>query len=71
MIALNQGLASNPAAPFSGVKQSSIGYEGGHHKHLGKPQPSAEDDSFRTQQRPFTVRAGKAESFIGRNWPLF
>jgi succinate-semialdehyde dehydrogenase/glutarate-semialdehyde dehydrogenase len=29
MIGLNQGLVSNPAAPFGGVKQSGIGREGG------------------------------------------
>lgn len=31
MIALNRGLASDPAAPFGGVKQSGIGREGAHH----------------------------------------
>jgi succinate-semialdehyde dehydrogenase/glutarate-semialdehyde dehydrogenase len=30
MIGLNQGLVSNPAAPFGGVKQSGFGREGGH-----------------------------------------
>jgi succinate-semialdehyde dehydrogenase / glutarate-semialdehyde dehydrogenase len=30
MVGLNQGLVSNPAAPFGGVKQSGIGREGGH-----------------------------------------
>ncbi len=29
MIGLNQGMVSNPAAPFGGVKQSGIGREGG------------------------------------------
>ena len=29
MVGLNQGLVSNPAAPFGGVKQSGIGREGG------------------------------------------
>ncbi len=29
MIGLNQGLVSNPAAPFGGVKQSGFGREGG------------------------------------------
>ncbi|MGA8116240.1 MAG: NAD-dependent succinate-semialdehyde dehydrogenase [Actinocatenispora sp.] len=29
MIGLNQGLVSNPAAPFGGVKQSGLGREGG------------------------------------------
>jgi succinate-semialdehyde dehydrogenase/glutarate-semialdehyde dehydrogenase len=29
MIGLNQGLVSNPAAPFGGVKQSVLGREGG------------------------------------------
>jgi len=29
MIGLNQGIVSNPAAPFGGVKQSGIGREGG------------------------------------------
>jgi succinate-semialdehyde dehydrogenase/glutarate-semialdehyde dehydrogenase len=29
MIGLNQGLVSNPAAPFGGVKQSGYGREGG------------------------------------------
>jgi len=30
MIGLNQGLVSNPAAPFGGVKQSGFGREGGY-----------------------------------------
>ena len=30
MLGLNQGLVSNPAAPFGGVKQSGTGREGGH-----------------------------------------
>jgi succinate-semialdehyde dehydrogenase/glutarate-semialdehyde dehydrogenase len=29
MIGLNQGMVSNPAAPFGGVKQSGFGREGG------------------------------------------
>ena len=29
MVGLNQGLVSNPAAPFGGIKQSGIGREGG------------------------------------------
>ena len=29
MVGLNQGLVSNPAAPFGGVKHSGIGREGG------------------------------------------
>jgi succinate-semialdehyde dehydrogenase / glutarate-semialdehyde dehydrogenase len=29
MVALNQGIVSNPAAPFGGVKQSGYGREGG------------------------------------------
>jgi succinate-semialdehyde dehydrogenase/glutarate-semialdehyde dehydrogenase len=29
MIGLNQGLISNPAAPFGGIKQSGVGREGG------------------------------------------
>jgi succinate-semialdehyde dehydrogenase/glutarate-semialdehyde dehydrogenase len=30
MVGLNQGVVSNPAAPFGGVKQSGFGREGGH-----------------------------------------
>ena len=30
MVGLNQGIVSNPAAPFGGVKQSGLGREGGH-----------------------------------------
>jgi succinate-semialdehyde dehydrogenase / glutarate-semialdehyde dehydrogenase len=30
MIGLNQGMVSNPAAPFGGIKQSGFGREGGH-----------------------------------------
>ncbi|MGI8418192.1 MAG: aldehyde dehydrogenase family protein, partial [Nakamurella sp.] len=29
MVGLNQGIVSNPAAPFGGVKASGIGREGG------------------------------------------
>lgn len=31
MIGLNRGLASDPAAPFGGMKQSGLGREGAHH----------------------------------------
>jgi succinate-semialdehyde dehydrogenase/glutarate-semialdehyde dehydrogenase len=37
MVGLNQGLVSNPAAPFGGVKESGYGREGGHegiHEYL-------------------------------------
>ncbi|MEN3272336.1 MAG: succinate-semialdehyde dehydrogenase / glutarate-semialdehyde dehydrogenase, partial [Actinomycetota bacterium] len=30
MVGLNQGLVSNPAAPFGGIKESGFGREGGH-----------------------------------------
>jgi succinate-semialdehyde dehydrogenase/glutarate-semialdehyde dehydrogenase len=30
MIGINEGLISNPVAPFGGVKQSGLGREGGH-----------------------------------------
>ena len=30
MIGLNQGIVSNAAAPFGGIKQSGFGREGGH-----------------------------------------
>ena len=30
MVGLNQGIVSNPAAPFGGVKHSGVGREGGH-----------------------------------------
>ena len=29
MVGLNQGVVSNPAAPFGGVKESGLGREGG------------------------------------------
>ena len=29
MVGVNQGVVSNPAAPFGGVKQSGFGREGG------------------------------------------
>ena len=29
MVGINQGIVSNPAAPFGGVKASGIGREGG------------------------------------------
>ena len=31
MVGLNRGIASDPAAPFGGTKQSGLGREGGHH----------------------------------------
>ena len=31
MVAVNRGLASDPAAPFGGMKESGIGREGGFH----------------------------------------
>jgi succinate-semialdehyde dehydrogenase/glutarate-semialdehyde dehydrogenase len=37
MVGLNQGMVSNAAAPFGGVKQSGFGREGGHegiHEYL-------------------------------------
>jgi succinate-semialdehyde dehydrogenase/glutarate-semialdehyde dehydrogenase len=30
MVGINQGIVSNPAAPFGGVKASGLGREGGH-----------------------------------------
>jgi succinate-semialdehyde dehydrogenase/glutarate-semialdehyde dehydrogenase len=30
MVGLNQGIVSNPAAPFGGIKQSGFGREGGY-----------------------------------------
>jgi succinate-semialdehyde dehydrogenase/glutarate-semialdehyde dehydrogenase len=30
MVGLNQGIVSNPAAPFGGMKASGLGREGGH-----------------------------------------
>jgi len=39
MIALNRGLASDPAAPFGGVKQSGLGREGAHHGILEFCEP--------------------------------
>ena len=37
MVGLNQGIVSNPAAPFGGVKQSGIGREGGPGGHRRVP----------------------------------
>jgi succinate-semialdehyde dehydrogenase/glutarate-semialdehyde dehydrogenase len=31
MVAVNRGVASDPAAPFGGMKQSGLGREGGFH----------------------------------------
>ncbi|MGH3241585.1 MAG: NAD-dependent succinate-semialdehyde dehydrogenase [Spirillospora sp.] len=39
MIGLNQGVISDPAAPFGGVKQSGLGREGGHHGLLDYLEP--------------------------------
>jgi len=39
MIGLNRGLASDPAAPFGGVKQSGLGREGAHHGILEFCEP--------------------------------
>lgn len=39
MVGLNRGLASDPAAPFGGVKQSGLGREGGHHGILEYCEP--------------------------------
>ena len=37
MVGLNQGIVSNPAAPFGGVKHSGFGREGGVGGHRGVP----------------------------------
>ena len=39
MVALNRGLASDPAAPFGGMKQSGLGREGGSHGLLEFAEP--------------------------------
>ncbi|MFI0483557.1 NAD-dependent succinate-semialdehyde dehydrogenase [Actinomadura sp. 9N215] len=39
MVGLNQGVISDPAAPFGGVKQSGLGREGGHHGLLDYLEP--------------------------------
>ena len=47
MVGLNQGVVSNPAAPFGGVKASGLGREGGRVgieeflevKYVGLPRP--------------------------------
>ena len=47
MVGLNQGVVSNPAAPFGGVKASGLGREGGRIgideflevKYVGLPRP--------------------------------
>ena len=38
MVGLNQGMVSNAAAPFGGVKQSGFGREGGHEGSAGVPR---------------------------------
>ena len=48
MVGVNQGVVSNPAAPFGGVKHSGFGREGGFEgieeyletKYVGMPDPS-------------------------------
>ena len=39
MVGINQGVVSDPAAPFGGVKQSGLGREGGHHGLLEYLEP--------------------------------
>lgn len=39
MVAVNRGLASDPAAPFGGMKQSGLGREGSHHGLMEYVEP--------------------------------
>jgi hypothetical protein len=56
MAAVNQGLVSDPDAPFGGIKQSGIGREGGN-EGIGEYR--------KTKYVPLAVRAGRAAS---RGW---
>ena len=44
MVGLNQGVVSNPAAPFGGVKQSGFGREGGLRGDMGVPGDEVRGD---------------------------
>ena len=44
MLGLNQGIVSNPAAPFGGVKASGFGREGGPRGHRGVPRAQVRGD---------------------------
>ena len=70
MVGLNQGLVSNPAAPFGGVKQSGFGREGGAegiHEYLevkyvamNRRRGRARTRARRPQARRSTLRIGRA-----------
>ena len=60
MVGLNQGLVSNPAAPFGGVKQSGFGREGGAegiHEYLEVEVRRDEPTLTRRQLGPFVQAA--------------
>ena len=57
MVGLNQGMVSNPAAPFGGVKQSGLGREGG---------PVGIDEFLETKYIGIAMRSTPPPTDVGR-----
>jgi succinate-semialdehyde dehydrogenase/glutarate-semialdehyde dehydrogenase len=58
MVGLNQGVVSNPAAPFGGVKASGFGREGGAEGSRSTSTPSTSASRCRTRASPRTPATG-------------
>ena len=66
MFGLNRGLASDPAAPFGGSKQSAIDREGGHDARSTTSSRSTSPSSSERGSTPGRVPDGRTVTMVSR-----